>query len=104
MSKNFTAICFAISATISCFLAKFENLKKIEKTQQYTVQVIVFLLVGSFLILVVRPHFLKWLSKKRKKEVEHSKEESSSVTEKRVENPKKQNDKKARNRKKKKKK
>ena len=73
MSKNFTAICFAISAAISCFLAKFENLLKVKNTQSYTVQLSVFLLVGIFLLLIIRPHFVRWFEKYKKKRREEKK-------------------------------
>ncbi len=77
MSKNFTAICFVISGIISCILTHFHtkwNFKcmgiKINLSP-YMVQLLVFLIVGIFLILVIRPQFLKWIEKrKQKKDIE----------------------------------
>lgn len=51
MSKNFTAICFAISGMITCILTRFQD--------KYNIQLAVFLIGGIFLILVVRPFVLK---------------------------------------------
>ncbi len=59
MSKNFTAICFAISGMVACVMTKFQ--------EKYNMQLLVFLVLGIFLILVLRPVFLKWLEKKREK-------------------------------------
>lgn len=56
MSKNFTAICFALSAIISCIMTKF--------TGNYILQLGEFLIVGIFLIMIIRPTLLKFLSTK----------------------------------------
>lgn len=71
MSRNFTAICFAISGIISCILTHFDikfNFKIIGHKvylSPYIVQLLVFLIVGIFLILVIRPRFLKTLEKSK---------------------------------------
>lgn len=62
MSRNFTAICFAISGIISCFLAHYEK--------TYKIQLTFFLVIGIFLILIVRPHILKLIENKKKKVTE----------------------------------
>ncbi len=58
MSRNFTAICFAISGIVACIMTEYQ--------EKYNMQLIVFLVVGIFLILMIRPVLLKWLQKKRK--------------------------------------
>ena len=76
MSRNFTAIWFAISAMISCIL-----LPTVEKTQQYLLQLAIFLGLGIFLLVVIRPHWMKWLEKRKennpKKQKDSPKKESS---------------------------
>lgn len=92
MSKNFTAICFAISGIISCILTHF-NIKfdfKIFDNRiylsPYMVQLLVFLIVGIFLILVIRPYVLKWLENKKsvikEKNTKEMKEQSQENTKK----------------------
>lgn len=71
MSRNFTAICFAISGIISCILTHFDIQFKFHlmgckiTLTPYIIQLLVFLIVGIFLILVVRPHFLNFIEKKK---------------------------------------
>ncbi len=95
MSRNFTAICFAISGIISCILTHFNiklNMKFIGhkvSLSPYIVQLLVFLIVGIFLILIIRPHVLDFMEKKKQErsestkiEKEHSKQETSKKREK----------------------
>lgn len=56
MSRNITAICFAFSGLISCIMTKF--------TGNYLFQLGEFLIVGIFLILVIRPFLLKIVPQK----------------------------------------
>lgn len=80
MSKNFTAICFVISGIISCILTRFSiklNFKLLGlkvNLSPYIIQLLVFLIVGIFLILVVRPHFLAYLEKKKEEKDTQEKE------------------------------
>ncbi len=76
MSRNFTAICFAISGIISCILTHFNikfNFKVLGHKvylSPYIVQLLVFLVVGIFLILIIRPLFLNFLEKKKQEKIE----------------------------------
>lgn len=56
LSRNFTALCFAISAIISCVMTEF--------TGNYMYQLGEFLIVGILLITVIRPLVLKFISDK----------------------------------------
>ena len=79
LSRNFTAICFALSGIISCIMTKF--------TDNYMFQVGEFLIVGIILISFLRPILLKWIeSKKERKNQKNEKIENIS---KRKENKKK---------------
>ncbi len=53
MSRNFTAICFAISGIVSFVMTYF--------VEKYNIQLAVFLALGIFLILVIRPFVIKKL-------------------------------------------
>ena len=57
LSRNFTAICFALSGIISCIMTKF--------TDNYMFQVGEFLVVGILLISFLRPVLLKWIEFKK---------------------------------------
>ena len=57
LSRNFTAICFALSGIISCIMTKF--------TDNYMFQVGEFLVVGILLISFLRPVLLKWIESKK---------------------------------------
>ena len=59
LSKNFTAICFAISGFISCSLTYFTN--------NYMIQLGEFLVVGILLLVFSRPYCLKIIKKFEKK-------------------------------------
>ena len=56
MSRNLTAICFAISGLISWIMTYFMD--------KYNIQLAVFLIVGLFLILIIRPILIKVLCKR----------------------------------------
>lgn len=79
LSRNFTAICFALSGTISCIMTKF--------TDNYMFQVGEFLVVGILLISFLRPVLLKVIESK--KEQKNNKLEKKDHINKRKENKKK---------------
>lgn len=79
LSRNFTAICFALSGTISCIMTKF--------TDNYMFQVGEFLVVGILLISFLRPVILKVIESK--KEQKNNKLEKKDNINKRKENKKK---------------
>lgn len=79
LSRNFTAICFALSGTISCIMTKF--------TDNYMFQVGEFLVVGILLISFLRPVLLKVIESK--KEQKNNKLEKKDNINKRKENKKK---------------
>lgn len=56
LSRNFTAVCFALSATISCIMTRF--------TGNYMYQLGEFLVIGILLITVIRPLILKYILEK----------------------------------------
>lgn len=56
MSKNFTSICFVISGFISCLLTLV--------TKNYMIQVGTFLIVGCFLMGIIRPRVLPLIENK----------------------------------------
>ena len=58
MSRNLTAICFAISGIVSCIMTKYQ--------EKYNIQLIAFLVIGIFLILVIRPFLLNRIKEKSK--------------------------------------
>ena len=57
LSKNCTAICFAISALIGGSLTYFTN--------NYMIQLGEFLIVGILLITFARPYCLKFINKRK---------------------------------------
>lgn len=66
LSRNFTAIFFAISAIISCTLTKFTN--------NYMIQLGEFLIVGILLITFARPFLLKWTKNRKKENIKENSE------------------------------
>lgn len=79
LSRNFTAICFALSGTISCIMTKF--------TDNYMFQVGEFLVVGILLISFLRPVLLKVIESKKAQK--NNKLEKKDNINKRKENKKK---------------
>jgi len=67
MSKNFTAICFVISGIISCISTHFHA--------KYSMQVALFLFVGIFIILVLRPYALEIMEKEKQSLVDKKSKE-----------------------------
>lgn len=59
LSKNFTSICFVFSAVLSLISTFF--------TDDYFIQVCIFLILGILLIAVVRPNVIEYLEKNKKK-------------------------------------
>ncbi len=80
MSRNFTAICFAISGIVSCILTHYHK--------TYKTQLTCFLIIGIFLILIIRPQVLKWIEKRKQKKNEELKKENKSRKEKRKQSKK----------------
>ena len=86
MSRNFTAICFAISGIICCILTNFQH--------KYNIQLSVFLIVGIFLLLVVRPFLLKFLNRMKEEKERENKAQKNVQSKKKIQNKKKKRKKK----------
>lgn len=65
ISKNYTAICFAISALFS--MISINN-----TTENYIIQVVIFLVGGILLMVFVRPNLINYIDDYKKKKNKNS--------------------------------
>lgn len=83
ISKNYTAICFAISALFSLISVN-------TTTENYIIQVVIFLVGGILLMVFIRPNAINMIEEyKKKKNKSNDKIEEEKETKKEAKNDKK---------------